>query len=743
MQIPKTLALIFLMVVMLILSASGGLLASSPSGPTDSVALQRPEEFRLGAQASAGALSTPQLIEAARTKGQIDGDTANLYLAYAFADPDRLPAEYQGNVPWDGTLPLLRLQESVKRMPAGAKRSAIESMLTGDCGSSTGTLPSTTDSTHFHVEYGTIGGGLTISNYTTSLETTWGTEVTSLGWAAPPVLVSNPPPGNRYHVRIDNLGGGLYGYVTNGGEHAGLVGNNPATTWDDIDAYATCMVLNRDYTGFPGTPQRALDATAAHEFNHSIQFGYGAITGSNSPDDNLVEGGATWMEDEVFDSADDNYNYLWPNFAMCMGEYTASPYPYWITLRGLTERYGTGTAGAGEQVMQDFWELTSQSATSNMLTALNSALVNKGTTLADAYHAYAIAVKFNKTCGGGYVYPYCFEESAGYVSTRGPTSVHGSIALAGGSYSGNLADNYALNWISLPTSGGPYTVTLQNTSSGGQLRASVVCDTGSALDVDPVGAPVGAGASAALVDYNPSGCSSLVAVITNQAQTSANPASCTARSYTLTTASVSGGGSATYLPVALKGYPPPAVAVVNGDFESGPTGWQEYSTHGWDLIVTSFPSGVSPRSGSWAVWLGGDDDEISYIRQQVTVPSSAPYLTYWHWIQSDDLCGYDFGGVMINDSTVVDVYNLCSSANTGGWVKHSVNLGAYAGQTVWLQIRSETDGSLNSNLFVDDVTFQSSAALARAGAPVSEPGASAPKGEGGAAAPGGEFLLRP
>ncbi len=76
----------------------------------------------------------------------------------------------------------------------------------------------------------------------------------------------------------------------------------------------------------------------------STEYGYGALSGSNVPDDNLIEGSSTWMEDEVFDSSNDNYNYLWPTFSMCMGEYTDSPYPYWITLRGLTERYGTGTA---------------------------------------------------------------------------------------------------------------------------------------------------------------------------------------------------------------------------------------------------------------------------------------------------------------------------------------------------------------------------------------------------------------
>lgn len=480
-------------------------------------------------------LSTPQLIELAVAQGEIDQGTANLYLAYALVDYGNLPAAYRSEVPWSGTLPLLHLREAVSNMAESESRTAVEKLLAGFCSDSAGSLPNVVNSTYFHVEYNTIGGGLNINHYTTSVDQAWNREVNLFGWAAPPILASNPPPGNRYHVRIDDLGGGLYGYVTPNGAHGGFVGNNPNTAWNDGDAYATCMVLNSDFSGFPGTAQQALDATTAHEFNHSVQFGYGALTGSNAVDDIAAEGGATWMEEEVFDSANDNYNYLWPEFDQCMGQYEASPYPYWITYRGLTERFGTGVANGGEEVMQDFWEGVSQSSTNNMLTALNTALVNKGTNLASAYHAYAIAVKFNKSCGGGYSYPYCFEEGAAYVSAAGPTTVHGTIGTVGGSYNGSVQNNYALNWVRLPTGSGTYTVTLQNTGSGGQLRGSVVCDTGSTLSVTPFPAVVAGGGSQSIVNFNPSSCSSVVAVITNEAQTAANPDSCTANSYRVRT----------------------------------------------------------------------------------------------------------------------------------------------------------------------------------------------------------------
>ncbi|MBK8128849.1 MAG: hypothetical protein IPK53_07865 [bacterium] len=168
-----------------------------------------------------------------------------------------------------------------------------------------------------------------------------------------------------------------------------------------------------------------------------------------------------------------------------------------------------------------------------------------------------------------------------------------------------------------------------------------------------------------------------------------------------------------YLPLVVNNAgtpvpPPPPTTVANPGFENGPTDWSWYSTHGWDLITTTFPGGVTPRNGTWAVWLGGGNDEVSYIEQQVTISNSAPYLAYWHWIASEDICGYDFGGVLVN-GTGIDVYDLCSSSSTGGWVHHVVNLSAYVGQTISLQIRSETDASLNSNLFVDDVSFQATA----------------------------------
>jgi hypothetical protein len=482
--------------------------------------------------------ATPVLIEEARRGGGISRFRADLYLAYALAAPGRLPAAYRSEAPWHGTLPLLRLRGRIAKMPEGWRRTRLKNVIEASAAPtkcSTNNAPTNqTISDHYVVDHpNSIGGGLTIGDYVASLETAWTKEVTSFGWAAPPL---HPDAGGKYHVIVANLSPGLYGFVSSSGTYAGDVGNNPNTAWAEPDAYATCMVLNDNYSGFPSSPQNSLDSTTAHEFNHSIQYGYGALTGGNAPDIAFVEGGATWMEDEVFDGADDNYNYLWPDFDIDMGQYIADPYPYWITFRGMTELYGTGVAGRGEQVMQDFWEDVSKQ-THLGLNAMNHALTNRGTSLAAAYHAYAIAVKFSKTCGGSYVLPYCFEEGAGYVAEAGlpPITGHGgAIASIGSSFSGSVRDNYALNWVRLPTAS-TYSVTLSNTSAGGRMRATIACDTGSSLQLKPMPAVVGPANSTTLSWFDANGCSSVVAVITNQSQTGADPASSIARSYTMQT----------------------------------------------------------------------------------------------------------------------------------------------------------------------------------------------------------------
>jgi hypothetical protein len=443
-------------------------------------------------------------------------------------------------VPWRGTLPLLQLQEraaasgtTVSRLAGTDRRRAgIDG-----CGGYSSTKPKKKATAHFLIRYNptAIQGRLTIRDYIHTLETSWKKEITAFGWPAPPF---KPNANGLFHVRIEHLGTSLYGFVTTNGATAGFIGNNPSTAWGDHDAYASCMVLNQDYRGFPSPPLKSLQSTAAHEFNHTIQFGEGGLTGVGAPDLVFTEAGATWMEDEVFDNSNDNYYYGWPPLYRSMGDYGSdgAVYPYWVTLRAMTEQFGHGVAGGGEDVMQQFWESTSRE-TANNLSALAAGLALKSETLPDAFHAAAISIRFAKTCTGGYVYPYCLEEGAAYRALVGTYPNDDAINSIGGSASDSVRDDYAARFVGLPKTGGIYDISLTNDATGGgQLRGSVVCDDGTALVVTPLSAVAGPSQVATLVNYDPTGCTSVVLVVTNQDQHGANPSTAAARAFSVDTA---------------------------------------------------------------------------------------------------------------------------------------------------------------------------------------------------------------
>ena len=167
-----------------------------------------------------------------------------------------------------------------------------------------------------------------------------------------------------------------------------------------------------------------------------------------------------------------------------------------------------------------------------------------------------------------------------------------------------------------------------------------------------------------------------------------------------------------YLPLVSRSTPPVLNVVVNGDFEAGRTGWIEFEDSAFfvfPLIVQAkdLRSPVGPYDGEWAAWLGGDSGLLTYIEQQITIPASAPELEYWYWIDSVFACDASYGGVAI-DSTLVVYEWLCAGTDTGGWVRRTVDLSAYAGQTVTFRMVSQTDVSNYSSLYVDGISIHGS-----------------------------------
>jgi hypothetical protein len=193
--------------------------------------------------------------------------------------------------------------------------------------------------------------------------------------------------------------GGLYGYVTSsGGSYTGFIGDNPNTPTAEPEALASCMVLNSNYSGFPGGALFSVQVTAAHEFVHAIQFGLGDP--GTEEDLMFYESMASYGEDEVYDAANDNYQYLPPAYSSCLGEYSGSEYSNWLFFRYAAESNGgANLAGGGENVIQAFWQ--NVAAGYGALDAFNNGLAVKGSNLADTFHKYAITVRFMSSCPAG------------------------------------------------------------------------------------------------------------------------------------------------------------------------------------------------------------------------------------------------------------------------------------------------------------------------------------------------------
>jgi hypothetical protein len=212
----------------------------------------------------------------------------------------------------------------------------------------------------------------------------WQRIVVRGGYRAPLDDSSSPNngPDGRLDVYLADIGDdGLYGYCAS---------DDPNLVNYAVSAFC---VLDDDYSAaqFPfNTPAGNLKVTAAHEFFHAVQFAYDA-----AEDTWLMEGTAAWVEDEIYDSVNDNRQYLrvgpltdpWVplDYFGTVGDRSYSPYASWIFWRYLSERLpSTGGTGLPLVVRQVFQRMGGASPTDPGLysaQALTRTLTARNTTL--------------------------------------------------------------------------------------------------------------------------------------------------------------------------------------------------------------------------------------------------------------------------------------------------------------------------------------------------------------------------
>ncbi|MFI7605935.1 M28 family peptidase [Micromonospora sp. NPDC049366] len=260
--------------------------------------------------------------------------------------------------------------------------------------------------------------------------------------------------------------------------------------------------------------------------------------------------------------------------------------------------------------------------------------------------------------------------------------------------------------VSTGTPGNDFSLALSPTSGsvarGGSRTAAVSTATtaGSAQSValSASGAPSGV-----TVSFSPSSVTSGGSAT----MTMSASASAATGTFTLT---VTGTGSvtrsATYtLTVTGTGGCAGGQLIGNGGFESGASPWTASS----GVITNS--SSQPARTGSYKAWLDGyGRSRTDTLSQSVTLPAgcSASTLSFWLHIDTAETTtstAYDRLTVRLGTTTLVTWSNLDAAA---GYQQRTLNVGAYAGQTLTLTFTGVEDASLQTSFVIDDVTLQAS-----------------------------------
>ena len=140
--------------------------------------------------------------------------------------------------------------------------------------------------------------------------------------------------------------------------------------------------------------------------------------------------------------------------------------------------------------------------------------------------------------------------------------------------------------------------------------------------------------------------------------------------------------------------------LLNPGFESGQANWS--STSG--VINTD---GAYSHSGVGYSWLDGyGTTHTDTLSQSVTIKSGCgATLTYYLWIttqESTTTYAYDTLKLSINGTVKQTFSNL---NHTSGYVQKSLDLSAYAGQTVTIKWTGSEDASLATNFWIDDTAL--------------------------------------
>jgi subtilisin family serine protease len=143
--------------------------------------------------------------------------------------------------------------------------------------------------------------------------------------------------------------------------------------------------------------------------------------------------------------------------------------------------------------------------------------------------------------------------------------------------------------------------------------------------------------------------------------------------------------------------------IVNGGFEGSAASWTLAGNAYWS-------NGGNQHSGTGYSVLGFYNNASGSEYQTVTIPANHPAnLTFWLNITTSEslATAFDFFFVEVRSTSgaLLGTLGTFSNQNAGAYAQRAFSLASWRGQTVRVQFRATTDGSLTTAFRVDDVSL--------------------------------------
>ena len=327
-------------------------------------------------------------------------------------------------------------------------------------------------------------------------------QLDSFGYAEPPsdgwLPVTNDNGGSAlYDIYVRNIASNTFGYAQS--EYfANNTGNNEHTTVTEENALTSLMAMRNNYTGFYSPNNQygatseleAIQLTAAHEYQHAVQFGYDGYEKAW-----LFEATATEMEEQIYDGINDCHTWL-PSWFAEPQKSIDHPSEHWygsfILPQYIFEHLG------GSLTLKRIWEksvLNDSYYGDFSHQAISLALTNEGSSFSDALNKMVIANRILSSSNNAGVFSY---EEADIFPVNGPATYQ-TITYNSGtdqSITSTNLNRFASQYTRVNTSD-PVLVNLTNNSGPAEdLNMHVIISysnnswtiySGNSINVDPTG----------------------------------------------------------------------------------------------------------------------------------------------------------------------------------------------------------------------------------------------------------------